>query len=170
MSPEEYNSARASVNNAHYTSPIIINSIYKALKNFGFKEGNILEPAMGIGNFFAMLPSSMENSKLYGVELDDVSGRIAKQLYQKADIQIKGYEETNYPDNFFDVAIGNVPFGDYKVFDQTIISIISWYMTTFFAKTLDKVRPGGIVAFITSKGTMDKQDDSVRRYIAERLI
>lgn len=168
LSPEEYNSARASVNNAHYTSPTIINGIYKAIENFGFKEGNILEPAMGIGNFFSALPSAMSNSKLYGVELDDISGRISKQLYQKANIEIKGFEETNYPNNFFDVAIGNVPFGDYKLFDPEYNKHNFLIHDYFFAKSIDKVRPGGIIAFVTSKGTMDKKDNSVRKYIAER--
>lgn len=168
LSPEEYVSARASVNNAHYTSQIIINNMYKALENFGFKKGNILEPSMGVGNFFSSLPSSMENSKLYGVELDDISGRISKQLYQKAEIQIKGFEETDYPDNFFDVAISNVPFGDYKLFDKEYNKHNFLIHDYFFAKSLDKVRPGGIVAFVTSKGTMDKKDDKVRRYISER--
>lgn len=117
LSEEEYISARASTPNAHYTSPAIIKGIYKALENFDFKEGNIVEPSLGVGKFFSLLPGSMDNSKLYGVELDDISGRIAKQLYQSADIKIQGFEEFNYPDNFFDVAIGNVPFGDYKLHD-----------------------------------------------------
>ncbi|MFQ9978450.1 helicase-related protein [Clostridium cadaveris] len=168
LSPEEYASARASTPNAHYTSPTVIEGIYKALENFGFKTGNILEPSMGVGNFFSMLPDSMKNSKLYGVELDDISGRIAKQLYQKADIKIQGFEENNYPDNFFDVAIGNVPFGDYKLHDSKYDKYNFLIHDYFFAKTLDKVRPGGIIAFITSKGTMDKENNSVRKYIAER--
>ncbi|MBP2033414.1 N12 class adenine-specific DNA methylase [Clostridium algifaecis] len=168
LSPEEYASARASTPNAHYTSPTVIEGIYKALENFGFKTGNILEPSMGVGNFFSMLPDSMKDSKLYGVELDDISGRIAKQLYQKANIKIQGFEENNYPDNFFDVAIGNVPFGDYKLHDPKYDKYNFLIHDYFFAKTLDKVRPGGIIAFITSKGTMDKENNSVRKYIAER--
>lgn len=168
LSLEEYNSARASVNNAHYTTPTIINGIYKALENFGFREGNILEPAMGIGNFFSTLPSTMSNSRMYGVEIDDISGRISRQLYQKADIQIKGFEETDYPDNFFDIAIGNVPFGDYKLFDQEYNKHNFLIHDYFFAKSLDKIRPGGILAYVTSKGTMDKADNKVRRYLSDR--
>ncbi|WP_396334345.1 helicase-related protein [Clostridium sp. 19966] len=168
LSPEEYVSARASTPNAHYTSPTVIEGIYKALESFGFKTGNILEPSMGVGNFFSTIPESMKDSKLYGVELDDISGRIAKQLYQKADIKIQGFEENNYPDNFFDVAIGNVPFGDYKLHDPKYDKHNFLIHDYFFAKTLDKVRPGGIIAFITSKGTMDKENNSVRKYIAER--
>lgn len=165
---EEYISARASTPNAHYTSPLVIEGIYKALERFGFKTGNILEPAMGVGNFFSMLPESMDNSKLYGVELDNISGRISKQLYQKAEVKIQGFEETNYPDNFFDVAIGNVPFGDYKLHDPKYDKYNLLIHDYFFAKALDKVRPGGVIAFITSKGTMDKENNSVRKYIAER--
>lgn len=168
LTPEEYVSARASTPNAHYTSTTVIEGIYKAIESFGFKTGNILEPSMGVGNFFSMLPDSMKDSKLYGVELDDISGRIANQLYQKADIKIQGFEENNYPDNFFDVAIGNVPFGDYKLHDSKYDKHNFLIHDYFFAKALDKVRPGGIIAFITSKGTMDKENNSVRRYIAER--
>lgn len=168
LTPEEYASARASTPNAHYTSPIVIKGIYKALESFGFRTGNILEPAVGVGNFFSMIPDSMQSSKLYGVELDDISGRIAKQLYQKSEIKIQGFEENNYPDNFFDVAIGNVPFGDYKLHDPKYEKHNFLIHDYFFAKALDKVRPGGIVAFITSKGTMDKENNSVRKYIAER--
>lgn len=168
LTPEEYASARASTPNAHYTSPVVIKGIYKALESFGFKTGNILEPAVGVGNFFSMLPESMKTSKLYGVELDDISGRIAKQLYQKAEIKIQGFEENNYPDNFFDVAVGNVPFGDYKLHDPKFDKYNFLIHDYFFAKTLDKVRPGGIIAFITSKGTMDKENNSTRKYIAER--
>ncbi|WP_242850600.1 DEAD/DEAH box helicase family protein [Clostridium lundense] len=168
LTPEEYVSARASTPNAHYTSPTVIEGIYKALESFGVKTGNILEPSMGVGNFFSMLPDSMKDSKLYGVELDDISGRIAKQLYQKANIKIQGFEENNYPDNFFDVAIGNVPFGDYKLHDPKYDKYNFLIHDYFFAKALDKVRPGGIIAFITSKGTMDKENNSVRKYIAER--
>ncbi|MFZ5966191.1 MAG: helicase-related protein [Bacillota bacterium] len=168
LTPEEYNSARASTPNAHYTSHVVIESIYKALDRFGFKGGNILEPSMGIGNFFSMLPESMNSSKLYGIELDDISGRIAKQLYQKADIKIQGFENTSFSDNFFDVAIGNVPFGDYKLYDPRFNKYNFLIHDYFIAKAIDKVRPGGIVAFVTSKGTMDKTDNSVRKYIAER--
>lgn len=168
LSEEEYISARASTPNAHYTSSIIIKGIYKALENFDFKEGNIIEPSLGVGKFFSLLPGSMDNSKLYGVELDDISGRISKQLYQDADIKIQGFEETNYPDNFFDIAIGNVPFGDYKLHDPKYNKHNFFIHDYFFAKTLDLVRPGGIIAFITSKGTMDKENNSVRKYISER--
>lgn len=168
LTEDEYKSARASTPNAHYTNDIIVKSIYSALDNFGFKKGNILEPSMGIGNFFANLPEKMEESKLYGVELDDISGRISKQLYQKANIEIKGFEKTNYDDNFFDIAIGNVPFGDYKVFDKNFDKYNLQIHDYFFAKTLDKVRPGGIIAFVTSKGTLDKANNSVRKYLAER--
>ena len=168
LNEDEYKSARASTPNAHYTNDIIIKAIYSALDNFGFEKGNILEPSMGIGNFFANLPEKMEESKLYGVELDDISGRISKQLYQKANIEIKGFEETNYEDNFFDVAIGNVPFGDYKVHDKNYDKYNLQIHDYFFAKTLDKVRPGGVIAFVTSKGTLDKANNSVRKYLAER--
>jgi len=168
LTPDEYSSARASTPNAHYTSPCIIQAIYNALNNFGFKGGNILEPAMGVGNFFSMLPENMINSKLYGVELDDISGRISKQLYQNADIKIQGFEEIDYPDNFFDIAIGNVPFGDYKLFDNKYNKYNFLIHDYFFAKAIDTVRPGGIIAFVTSKGTMDKEDDSIRKYIAKR--
>lgn len=168
LSSDEYISARASTPNAHYTSPIIIKSIYQGLENFNFTKGNILEPAMGVGNFFSTIPESMQGSKLYGVELDDISGRLSKQLYQRADIKIQGFEETDYPDNFFDVAIGNVPFGDYKLFDPKYNKNNFLIHDYFFAKTLDKVRPGGIIAFVTSKGTMDKENDNVRKYLSER--
>ena len=168
LTPAEYDSARASTLSAHYTSPILIKYIYDALEKFGFQTGNILEPAMGIGNFFALLPEQMRKSKLYGVELDSISGRIAKQLYPLADIKICGFEETNFPNNFFDVAIGNVPFGDFKVSDRDYDKHNFLIHDFFFAKALDKVRPGGIVIFITSKGTMDKKNSSVRRYIGAR--
>ncbi|TYQ17827.1 UNVERIFIED_CONTAM: N12 class adenine-specific DNA methylase [Acetivibrio alkalicellulosi] len=168
LAPEEYVSARASTPNAHYTSHMVIEAMYKALDSFGFKKGNILEPSMGVGNFFSMIPEKMEGSKLYGVELDDISGRIAKQLYQKANIKIGGFEESSFPDNFFDVAISNVPFGDYKLYDPKYEKHNFLIHDYFFAKALDKVRPGGIVAFITSKGTMDKENNSFRKYIAER--
>jgi N12 class adenine-specific DNA methylase len=168
LSPEEYEDARDTVNTAFYTSPVITQAVYGALGKFGFQKGSILEPALGVGHFFGTLPEAMEGSKLYGVEKDDISGRIAKLLYPKAQIQIKGFEETQYPDNFFDVAVGNVPFGDYKVYDPKYAKLNFRIHDYFFAKTLDKVRPGGIVAFITSKGTLDKANSSVRKYLAER--
>ena len=168
LTDDEYKSARESTLNSHYTSPVIIESIYKALSNMGFVKGNILEPAMGIGNFFGMLPDDMSDSRLYGVELDDISGRIAKLLYPKAHIQIKGFEEAEQPNDFFDVAIGNVPFGNYKVVDKKYDKYNFMIHDYFFAKTLDKVRAGGVIAFITSKGTLDKQNPAVRKYIAQR--
>jgi len=168
LSPEEYELARASTQNAHYTSPTVIKAIYKVLENMGFKTGNILEPACGIGNFFGLLPESMNSSKLYGIELDPITGRIAKQLYQNANIAIQGYEETSLPDSFFDVAIGNVPFGNYGVFDKRYDKNHFLIHDYFFAKTLDKVRPGGVIAFVTSSGTMDKKNPAVRKYIAQR--
>ena len=168
LSEQEYAFARESTLNAHYTSPVIIRSIYEALENMGFEKGNILEPAMGIGNFFGMLPEKMQESRLYGVELDGITGRIAKQLYPKADIKISGFEKTDYPNDFFDVAVGNVPFGQYKVADRQYDKNNFLIHDYFFAKTLDKVRSGGVVAFITSKGTMDKKSPEVRRYLAQR--
>ena len=168
LSPEEYRLARESTLNAHYTSPVIIRSIYEALDRMGFSKGNILEPSMGIGNFFGMLPEKMSESRLYGVELDDITGRIAKQLYPNAKIQISGFEKTDYPGDFFDVAVGNVPFGQYKVADKQYDKHNFLIHDYFFAKTLDKVRPGGVVAFVTSKGTMDKKSPVVRRYLAQR--
>lgn len=168
LSPEEYEAARASTLNAHYTSPTVIKAIYKCIENMGFTTGNVLEPSCGIGNFFGLLPESMKNSKLYGVELDPITGRIARQLYQTANIAIEGFEETSLPDSFFDLAIGNVPFGDYGVADKRYDKHHFLIHDYFFAKTLDKVRPGGVVAFITSSGTMDKKTPVVRKYIAER--
>ncbi len=168
LDADEYAMARASTLNAHYTSPIIIKAMYSCLENMGFKTGNILEPAMGIGNFFGLVPESMTGSKFYGVELDSVTGRIAKQLYQNASITVQGYEQTNLPDSFFDIAIGNVPFGSYGVADKKYDQYHFLIHDYFFAKTLDKVRPGGIIAFITSKGTMDKQNSEVRKYISQR--
>ena len=168
LSPEEYRMARESTLNAHYTSPAIIRSMYEVIERMGFKKGNILEPSMGIGNFFGMMPESMKESRLYGVELDSITGRIARLLYPKADIQIKGFEKTDYPNDFFDIAIGNVPFGQYKVLDHAYERNNFLIHDYFFAKTLDKVRPGGVVAFITSKGTMDKASPEVRRYLAQR--
>ncbi|SES64834.1 helicase-related protein [[Clostridium] polysaccharolyticum] len=166
---DEYRSARASTNTAFYTEPGIIKGIYQALENFGFKGGNILEPSMGIGNFFSVIPEEMQKaSKLYGVEIDDLSGRIAKQLYQTADIQISGYEKSNLPYNFFDVAIGNIPFGDYKVFDEHYKKQNFKIHDYFLAKTVDKLRPYGIMAIITSTGTLDKANPVARKYLAER--
>ena len=168
LTDEEYRAARASVLNAHYTSPTVIRAVYSALARMGFQHGNVLEPAMGVGNFFGLLPESMTASRLYGVELDGITGRIAKQLYPKANITISGFENTNFSDDFFDIAVGNVPFGEYKLFDKRYDKYNFLIHDYFFAKALDKVRPGGIIAFITSKGTMDKQNDGVRRYLAER--
>ena len=168
LTDEEYESARASTLTAFYTPPIVIKSIYKALENMGLEQANILEPSCGIGNFLGMIPEKLENSNLYGIELDSISGRIAKQLYQKADIRVEGYEKADLPDSFFDVAIGNVPFGDFKVNDSRYDKNNFLIHDYFFAKTLDKVRPGGVVAFITSKGTMDKANPEVRKYIAQR--
>ena len=168
LSEQEYASARESTLNAHYTSPAIIRSIYDSLDKMGFEKGNVLEPAMGIGNFFGMMPEKMQESRLYGVELDGITGRIAKQLYPNADIKITGFEKTDYPNDFFDVAIGNVPFGQYKVADKQYDKQNFLIHDYFFAKTLDKVRPGGVVAFVTSKGTMDKKSPEVRKYLAQR--
>jgi N12 class adenine-specific DNA methylase/adenine-specific DNA methylase len=168
LTDDEYNSARESTLNAHYTSPTVIKAIYQAIENMGFKTGNVLEPACGIGNFFGLVPGSMKDSKLYGVELDSITGRIAKQLYQSASIAVQGYEETNLPDSFFDLAIGNVPFGSYGIADKRYDKNHFLIHDYFFAKTLDKVRPGGIIAFITSKGTLDKRNPAVRKYIAQR--
>ena len=167
LSPEEYAAARASTLNAHYTSPTVIKAIYEAVGNMGFQTGNILEPAMGVGNFFGMLPESMESSRLYGVELDSITGRIAKQLYPKADITVAGFETADRRD-FFDLAIGNVPFGQYQVNDRAYNKLGFSIHDYFFAKTLDQVRPGGVIAFVTSRYTMDKQSPEVRKYIAQR--
>ena len=169
LNNDEYIAARASTTTSFYTSPVIIEEMYNALGNMGFKGGDVLEPAMGVGNFFGLMPEEMrKNSSLSGVELDSVSGRISKQLYQTADIKVKGYEKTLYSDNKFDIAVGNVPFGDIMVADPRYDKHHFKIHDYFFAKTLDKVRPGGVVAFITSKGTLDKQNDSVRKYLAER--
>ena len=168
LSEDEYESARSSTLNAHYTSPTVIKAIYQAIENMGFKTGNVLEPACGIGNFFGLVPESMKDSKLYGVELDSITGRIAKQLYQSANIAVQGYEETNLPDSFFDLAIGNVPFGSYGIADKRYDKNHFLIHDYFFAKTMDKVRPGGIIAFITSKGTLDKRNSAVRKYLAQR--
>ena len=168
MFEEEYLSARESTLNAHYTSPVIIRGIYRTLQRMGFTKGNLLEPSMGIGNFFGMLPETMRESHLYGVELDNLTGRIARQLYPKADITVDGYEKTTFPNDFFDAAVGNVPFGQYKVADKKYDKHNFLIHDYFFGKTLDQVRPGGVIAFITSKGTMDKENPKVRRYIAQR--
>ena len=168
LTDEEYSNARATVNNAFYTSPEIATCINSALVQFGFRGGNVLEPSMGIGNFFGSMPSAMNKSKLYGVEIDSISGRIAKQLYQNANISITGFENTTYPDNFFDVVVGNVPFGDYKVFDPKYNKYNFRIHDYFLAKALDQVRPGGMVAVITTKGTLDKSNPTIRKYLAQR--
>lgn len=168
LSEEEYKSARESTLTAFYTPPIVIKSMYQALENMGLKSGNILEPSCGVGNFIGMKPESLSDCKIYGVELDSVSGRIAAQLYQKSKIAIEGYEKANLPDSFFDVAVGNVPFGEFKLFDNRYDRYNFFIHDYFFAKTLDKVRPGGVIAFITSSGTMDKKNPYVRRYLAQR--
>lgn len=168
LDENEYSQARESTLTAFYTPPVVIRSMYKALENMGLKTGNILEPSCGVGNFIGMLPDSLENCKLYGVELDSISGRIARQLYQKSTVAVQGYEDTNLPNSFFDVAVGNVPFGDFKVLDKKYDKHKFLIHDYFFAKTLDKVRPGGVIAFITSKGTLDKENPSVRKYIAQR--
>ena len=167
LTPEEYAAARASTLNAHYTSPTVIRAIYEAVEKMGFRTGNILEPSMGVGNFFGMLPESMAGSRLYGVELDSISGRIAKQLYPKADITVAGFETTDRRD-FYDLAIGNVPFGQYQVNDKAYNKLGFNIHNYFFAKALDQVRPGGVVAFVTSRYTMDAKDSTVRRYLAQR--
>lgn len=168
LTEDEYKAARASVLNAHYTSPVIIKAMYTALGQMGFEGGKVLEPSMGVGNFFGMLPESMVSSQLTGVELDSISGRIARKLYPNADIKITGYENTKFADNSFDVAIGNVPFGDYSLHDKRYDKDHLLIHDYFFVKTLDKVRPGGIVAFVTSKGTLDKANPAARRLMAER--
>ena len=168
LSEEEYNAARESTLTAFYTPPVVIESIYSIIERFGFLHGNILEPACGTGNFLGKLPASMESSKLYGIELDSITGRIAKQLYQKANIAVEGYEKTSLPDSFFDIAIGNVPFGQFKVSDKRYDRLNFNIHDYFFAKTIDKIRPGGLILFVTSKYTMDKANSSVRKYINER--
>ena len=167
LSPEEYAAARASTLNAHYTSPTVIRAIYDAVENMGFQTGNILEPSMGVGNFFGMLPESMKSSRLYGVELDSITGRIAKQLYPKADITVAGFETTDRKD-FYDLAVGNVPFGQYQVSDRAFDKLGFSIHNYFFAKALEQVRPGGVVAFVTSRYTMDAKDSAARKYIAQR--
>ena len=168
LTEDEYAAARESTLTAFYTPPVVIRAMYKGLSNLGFQTGNILEPSCGVGNFMGLLPENMENSKMYGVELDSISGRIAQQLYQKNSIAVQGFEKTDLPDSFFDVAIGNVPFGTFKVLDKKYDKYNFLIHDYFFARALDKVRPGGVVAFITSKGTMDKENPSVRKYIAQR--
>ena len=167
LSPEEYAAARASTLNAHYTSPTVIRAIYDAVESMGFQTGNILEPSMGVGNFFGMLPESMKSSRLYGVELDSITGRIAKQLYPKADITVAGFETTDRKD-FYDLAVGNVPFGQYQVSDRAFDKLGFSIHNYFFAKALEQVRPGGVVAFVTSRYTMDAKDSAARKYIAQR--
>ena len=168
LSEEEYESARASTLTAFYTPPTVIRNIYRVLENSGLTEGNILEPSCGIGNFIGLLPEKLNKAKIYGIEIDTITGGIARQLYQKSSIAVEGYENANLPDSFFDFAIGNVPFGDFKVADKRYDKNKFMIHDYFFAKTLDKVRPGGVIAFITSKGTMDKENNSVRKYIAQR--
>ena len=168
LTPEEYASARESTLTAFYTPPTVINAVYKVMKQLGFREGNILEPSCGIGHFIGMLPEEMKESKIYGVELDTVSAGIAQQLYQKSSIAAQGFEETNLPDSFFDAVVGNVPFGDFKVPDKRYDKHKFLIHDYFFAKSLDKLRPGGVMALITSKGTMDKENSAVRKYIAQR--
>ena len=168
LTDAEYAAARESTLTAFYTPPVVIRSIYQALSQMGFSQGNILEPSCGVGNFLGMLPESMTDSKLYGVELDDLSGRMARQLYQRSGIAVQGYEKTAFPDNFFDVAIGNVPFGQFKVADKRYDRLNLSIHEYFIAKTLDKVRPGGVIAFVTSSFTMDKRTANVRKYIAQR--
>ena len=168
LTPEEYASARESTLTAFYTPPTVINAVYKVMKQLGFREGNILEPSCGIGHFIGMLPEEMKESKIYGVELDTISAGIAQQLYQKSSIAAQGFEETNLPDSFFDAVVGNVPFGDFKVPDKRYDKHKFLIHDYFFAKSLDKLRPGGVMALITSKGTMDKENSAVRKYIAQR--
>lgn len=168
LSPEEYEQARASTLTAYYTSPTVIQAMYEGLEQLGFKGGNVLEPSMGVGNFFGTMPEEMRSGKLYGVELDSISGRIAKQLYQNADIQVTGFEKTTFPDNFFDVAVGNVPFGQFKLSEKRYDKLNLNIHDHFFAKSLDKVRAGGVVAFVTSQGTLDKANPQFRKYLAQR--
>ena len=168
LTPEEYESARESTLTAFYTPPTVISAVYKAMEQLGFREGNILEPSCGIGHFIGMLPESMKNSKIYGVELDTVSAGIAQQLYQKSSVAAQGFEEASLPDSFFDAVVGNVPFGDFKVIDKRYDKHKFLIHDYFFAKSLDKLRPGGTMALITSKGTMDKENAAVRKYIAQR--
>lgn len=168
LTNDEYEQARTSVLTSHYTPPVVIRSMYKAMERMGFKQGNILEPSCGIGNFMGLMPENFSDSKIYGIEIDSITGRIAQQLYQKNSVAIQGFEDSTLPDSFFDVAVGNVPFGNFKVMEKKYDKHNFLIHDFFFAKTLDKVRPGGIVAFITSSGTMDKQNSKVRKYIAQR--
>ena len=168
LSEDEYTAARESTLSAFYTPPVVIKAIYQGLANMGFQRGNILEPSCGVGNFMGLLPDSMQDAKMYGVELDSISGRIAQQLYQKNNIAVQGFEKTDLPDSFFDAAVGNVPFGQFKVPDKRYDKYNFLIHDYFFARALDKVRPGGVIAFITSKGTMDKENPNVRKYIAQR--
>jgi len=168
LTEAEYASARASVLNSHYTSPAVIKAIYEALGSMGFVSGNILEPSCGVGNFFGLLPQAMAGSRLYGVELDGISGRIAQQLYPKARIAVQGYEQSGFPNNFFDIAIGNVPFGDYQVNDPAYNRHGFSIHNYFLCKVLDQLRPGGVMAFVTSRYTMDSKDSAARKYLAER--
>ena len=167
LTEEEYAAARASTLNAHYTSPTVIRAIYEALDGMGFEKGNILEPSMGVGNFFGMLPDSMLGSRLYGVELDSITGRIAQKLYPQAEIKVAGFETTDRRD-FYDLAVGNVPFGNYRVSDKPYDKLGFSIHNYFFAKALDQVRPGGIVAFVTSRYTMDSKNPDARKYLAQR--
>ncbi|NMS88145.1 SAM-dependent DNA methyltransferase, partial [Clostridioides difficile] len=168
LSPEEYRAAKESTLTAFYTPPVVIKAMYEALDRLGFSQGNILEPSCGTGNFFGLLPENMAGSKLHGVEIDPLTGEIAKQLYQKAKIAVEGFEDTKLPDNHFDVVLGNVPFGEFKVDDSRYNAQKFLIHDYFFAKALDKVRTGGVVMFVTSKGAMDKASPEVRRYIAQR--
>lgn len=168
LSHEEYEQARASTLTAYYTSPTVIQAMYEGLEQLGFKGGNVLEPSMGVGNFFGTMPEAMRSGKLYGVELDSISGRIAKQLYQNADIQVTGFEKTTFPDNFFDIAVGNVPFGQFKLSEKRYDKLNLNIHDHFFAKSLDKVRAGGVIAFVTSQGTLDKANPQFRKYLAQR--
>ena len=168
LTAEEYRSARESTLTAFYTPPVVIRFMHQTLENMGLKTGNLLEPCCGIGNFFGMMPEGLSHCKTYGVELDSISGRIAAQLYQKSQIMVQGFEKTNFPDSFFDAAIGNVPFGQFKVTDKRYDKHNFLIHDYFFAKTLDKLRTGGVIAFTTSSGTMDKKNPAVRKYIAQR--
>lgn len=168
LSEDEYESARASVLTAFYTPPVVIKAIYKAFENMNFKSGNVLEPSCGIGNFMGLVPNSMKDAKFYGIELDSISGRIAQQLYQKNSIAVQGFEETNLPDSFFDAVVGNVPFGDIRMNDRRYNKHNFLIHDYFYAKSLDKLRPGGVIALVTSKGTMDKKNPAIRKYIAQR--
>ena len=168
LTPKEYEAAKESTLTAFYTPKTVIDSIYDALSDMGFKSGNILEPSMGVGNFIGSLPDEMNGSKFYGIELDTLSGRIGKLLYPESDIQIKGFEDTSFSNNFFDIALGNVPFGEFKVNDREYNRNNFLIHDYFFAKSIDKVRNGGVIAFITSSGTMDKKDESIRKYLNAR--